>query len=135
MRTTSFCKAATTAVLLCCAAGADALAQEEGIHTADTEKLQDLGVSEVSGAGYVPTGDASYTEIKASAWEGKSLTAADLLSSLPGIQAYKQGGLGSFQSVSIQYIRSPSRQRFPGSGWAGQKSIHPHKNSFNPTES
>ena len=104
MRTTSFCKAATTAVLLCCAAGADALAQDDGIHTADTEKLQDLGVSEVSGAGYVPTGDASYTEIKASAWEGKSLTAADLLSSLPGIQAYKQGGLGSLQTISIRGI-------------------------------
>ena len=30
---------------------------------------------------------------------------------------------GSFQSVSIQSIRSPSRQRFPGSGWTARHSL------------
>ena len=93
MRTTSYSRTALMAVVLGFAAW--------GVPWAAT---QDLGVSEISGADYVPTKDASYTEIQSSAWEGKSLTAADLLSALPGIQAYKQGGLGSFQTVSIRGI-------------------------------
>ena len=93
MRTTSYSRTALMAVVLGFAAW--------GVPWAAT---QDLGVSEISGADYVPTKDASYTEIQSSAWEGKSLTAADLLSALPGVQAYKQGGLGSFQTVSIRGI-------------------------------
>ncbi|MBR2198313.1 MAG: TonB-dependent receptor [Fibrobacter sp.] len=93
MRTTSYSRTALMAVVLGFAAC--------GVPWAAT---QDLGVSEISGADYTPTRDASYTEIQSSAWEGKSLTAADLLSALPGIQAYKQGGLGSFQTVSIRGI-------------------------------
>lgn len=93
MRTTSYSRTALMAVVLGFAAW--------GVPWAAT---QDLGVSEISGADYVPTKDASYTEIQSSVWEGKSLTAADLLSALPGVQAYKQGGLGSFQTVSIRGI-------------------------------
>ena len=93
MRTTSYSRTALMAVVLGFAAW--------GVPWAAT---QDLGVSEISGEDYVPTKDASYTEIQSSAWEGKSLTAADLLSALPGVQAYKQGGLGSFQTVSIRGI-------------------------------
>lgn len=93
MRTTSFCRTAVYAVFLYCACS---WAQE----------VQDLGTTEVSApvsAGVAAAG-AGYTEILPAAWEGKSLTAADLLSALPGVQAYKQGGLGSFQSVSIRGI-------------------------------
>lgn len=93
MRTTSYSRTVLMAVVLGFAAW--------GVPWA---AIQDLGVSEISGGDYVPTKDASYTEIQSSAWEGKSLTAADLLSALPGIQAYKQGGLGSFQTVSIRGI-------------------------------
>ena len=100
MRTTSFYKAAFGAVLLCCA-WETALAQAVD----NAAPVQDLGVSEVEGGvEYIPANDVSYTEIKSAAWEGKSLTAADLLSTLPGIQSYKQGGLGSFQTVSIRGI-------------------------------
>ena len=107
MRTTSFCKAAVLAVYLCCAwAGAYAQVSQSSKDVAIDENApaQDLGVSEVEGDDYMPTRDAGYTEIESSAWEGKALTAADLLSSLPGIQAYKQGGMGSFQTVSIRGI-------------------------------
>ena len=107
MRTTSFCKAAVYAVFLCCAwAGAYAQVSQSSKDVAIDENApaQDLGVSEVEGDDYMPTRDAGYTEIESSAWEGKALTAADLLSSLPGIQAYKQGGMGSFQTVSIRGI-------------------------------
>ena len=100
MRTTSFLKAARTAALWCCVATGLALAAVE-----DVSPTQDLGVTEVSvDAGYVPARNANYTEITSAAWEGKSLTAADLLATLPGIQAYKQGGLGSFQTVSVRGI-------------------------------
>ena len=94
MRTTFYSRTALTAVVLGFAAW--------GVPWAAT---QDLGVSEISGADYTPTKDANYTEIQSSAWEGKSLTAADLLSALPGVQAYKQGGLGSFQTVSIRAVK------------------------------
>ena len=113
MRKTSFFKAACVAAFWCCAlawAGGAAIPPSDGsledvsIVSAN-DPVQDLGSSDVvSATGYLPAQDVSYTEINSSAWEGKSLTAADLLSTLPGIQAYKQGGLGSFQSVSIRGI-------------------------------
>ncbi len=90
MRTTSFYKAALIAAFWCSAWG---------------EPVQNLGVSDVvAESDAVLTKNASYTEITSAAWEGKSLSAADLLSTLPGIQSYKQGGLGSFQTVSIRGI-------------------------------
>lgn len=64
-----------------------------------------MGVTEVAGVEeYVPAEDANYTEITSAAWEGKMLSAADLLATLPGIQSYRQGGHGSFQTVSIRGI-------------------------------
>ncbi len=108
MRTTSFYKAALVAVFLCCAWGtpfAQTVVTSKDVAVDESAPVQDLGSTEVESAtDYLPANDVSYTEIKSSAWEGKSLTAADLLSTLPGIQAYKQGGLGSFQSVSIRGI-------------------------------
>ncbi|WP_407457313.1 TonB-dependent receptor [Fibrobacter sp.] len=90
MRTTSFYKAAMIAVFWCYAWG---------------EPVQNLGVSDVvAESDAVLTKNASYTEITSAAWEGKSLSAADLLSTLPGIQSYKQGGLGSFQTVSVRGV-------------------------------
>ena len=90
MRTTSFYKAALIAAFWCSAWG---------------EPVQNLGVSDVvAESDAVLTKNASYTEITSAAWEGKSLSAADLLSTLPGIQSYKQGGLGSFQTVSVRGV-------------------------------
>ena len=43
-------------------------------------------------------------EITPSAWEGLGLSASEVISSLSGIQGYKQGGMGSFQTVSIRGI-------------------------------
>ena len=43
-------------------------------------------------------------EITPSAWEGMGLSASEVISSLSGIQGYKQGGMGSFQTVSIRGI-------------------------------
>jgi Outer membrane cobalamin receptor protein len=113
MRKTSFFKVACVAAFWCCAlawAGGAAVppsedSPEDVSIVSANDPVQDLGSSDVvSATGYLPAQDVSYTEINSSAWEGKSLTAADLLSTLPGIQAYKQGGLGSFQSVSIRGI-------------------------------
>ena len=84
MRTTSFCKAAVYAVFLCCAwAGAYAQVSQSSKDVAIDENApaQDLGVSEVEG-----------------------LSASEVISSLSGIQGYKQGGMGSFQTVSIRGI-------------------------------
>ena len=62
-------------------------------------------MTEVAGVEeYLPAEDANYTEITSAAWEGKMLSAADLLATLPGIQSYRQGGHGSFQTVSIRGI-------------------------------
>lgn len=67
--------------------------------------IQDLGVSEVTLPPPTPADvSPSYEEITAEAWEGRGLSAAEILSALPGIQSYKQGGLGSFQTVSIRGI-------------------------------
>ena len=103
MRTTSFFKAAHSALpcscitMMVCGLMVSFASAEEHV--------QDLGTTEVvESAAYLPENNASYTEISSSAWEGKALTAADLLSTLPGIQGYKQGGLGSFQSISIRGI-------------------------------
>lgn len=67
--------------------------------------MQDLGVSEITIPQPTPADIApSYEEILPSAWEGRGLSAAEVLSALPGIQSYRQGGMGSFQTVSIRGI-------------------------------
>jgi outer membrane cobalamin receptor len=120
MRTTSFCKAARTAVLWCWAAiGAGnavaatsenapediSVVSAKSVAVDDATVVRDLGVTDVVTEGEaILKNDANYTEITAAAWEGKALSAADLLSTLPGIQSYRQGGLGSFQTVSIRGI-------------------------------
>ena len=124
MRTTSFCKAAKIAALWCYAAlgagfawaqpsnessGDVSVISAKSVSVDDATPAQDLGTTEVVTDGEtVLTKNASYTEISSAAWEGKSLSAADLLATLPGIQAYKQGGLGSFQTVSIRGIAARS---------------------------
>jgi outer membrane cobalamin receptor len=120
MRTTSFFKAAKVAAFLgCLAVGFGAAAEapsgnsledvsvvsSKTVAVDDAAPAQDLGVSEVeSEAEIIQTKNANYTEITSAAWEGKSLSAADLLATLPGIQSYKQGGLGSFQTVSVRGV-------------------------------
>lgn len=68
-------------------------------------EIQDLGVSEIVEPPPTPADAApSYEEIKPDSWEGRGLSAAEVLSALPGIQSYKQGGMGSFQTVSIRGV-------------------------------
>ncbi len=75
------------------------------ITISDHEYVQDLGSSEIVEPPPTPADVApSYEEIKPEAWEGRGLSAAEVLSALPGIQSYKQGGMGSFQTVSIRGI-------------------------------
>lgn len=94
MRTTSGSKAAF-AVLFCCAAFLQAHAEE----------VQDLGATEiVAPAPSLAEIAPSCEEIKPEAWEGRGFSAAEVLSALPGIQSYSQGGMGSFQTVSIRGI-------------------------------
>ena len=71
--------------------------------------IQDLGISEITLPPPTPADIApSYEEILPSAWEGRGLSAAEILSAMPGIQSYKQGGMGSFQTVSIRGIAARS---------------------------
>ena len=77
----------------------------EGIVVSSQEFVQDLGSSEIVESPPSPADVApSYEEIKPEAWEGRGLSAAEVLSALPGIQSYKQGGMGSFQTVSIRGV-------------------------------
>ncbi len=67
--------------------------------------VQDLGVSEIALPPPTPADIApGYEEILPNAWEGRGLSVAEVLSALPGIQSYRQGGMGSFQTVSIRGI-------------------------------
>ena len=68
--------------------------------------MQDLGVSQVESYAIAETENpgTDYMEITPSAWEGMGLSASEVISSLSGIQGYKQGGMGSFQTVSIRGI-------------------------------
>lgn len=72
---------------------------------ATAANVQDLGVSEIMRPETTPADIApSYEEILPAAWEGRGLSAAEVLSALPGIQSQKQGGMGSFQTISIRGI-------------------------------
>lgn len=72
---------------------------------AHAELVQDLGSTEIIEPPPTPAEVApSYEEILPSAWEGRGISASEVLSALPGIQSYKQGGMGSFQTVSIRGI-------------------------------
>lgn len=67
--------------------------------------VQDLGSTDVVAASpSVSQKSTSVTEITKDAWEGKPYSAAELLATLPGVQYYRQGGLGSFQTISIRGI-------------------------------
>ena len=109
MRTTSFCKAAVSAVFLCCAwASSHAQVSQSSKDAAVDESaaVQDLGVTEIEApvtTGIVVAG-TDYMEMLPAAWEGRGLSAAEVISSLSGIQGYTQGGMGSFQTVSIRGI-------------------------------
>ena len=90
-----FCSRLSAAVLL-----ANSLALSE-------EFIQDLGESSVYGTTNVEKplqASSSYAEILPKAWEGRGLSAAEVLASLPGVQYYRQGGVGSFQTVSIRGV-------------------------------
>ena len=90
-----FCSRLGAAVLL-----ANSLALSE-------EFIQDLGESSVYGTTNVEKplqASSSYAEILPKAWEGRGLSAAEVLASLPGVQYYRQGGVGSFQTVSIRGV-------------------------------
>ena len=102
MRETSSPIAAANAVRFCVAL---AFAFGANVSAVDAAEIQDLGVSEIVEPPPSPADVApSYEEIKPEAWVGRGLSAAEVLSALPGIQSYKQGGMGSFQTVSIRGI-------------------------------
>lgn len=102
MRETSSPTAANHAVRFCVAL---AFALGATASVLDAAEIQDLGISEIVEPPPTPADVApSYEEIKPEAWEGRGLSAAEVLSALPGIQSYKQGGMGSFQTVSIRGI-------------------------------
>lgn len=86
------------ALVLAAAFGAFVHAQEDPV--------QDLGSTDVVALTPVAqiSKSTSVVEISREAWEGKPYSAAELLASLPGVQYYRQGGLGSFQTVSIRGI-------------------------------
>ena len=71
------------------------------------EFIQDLGESSVYEMTSVEKplqASSSYAEVLPEAWEGRSLSAAEVLASLPGVQYTRQGGVGSFQTVSIRGV-------------------------------
>ena len=123
MRTTSFFKAAFSAAFGCCALVGgglcSAFAEPSGnsledvsfisaktVAVDDAVPAQDLGTTEVvaSSVSGVAVSGTDYMEILPSAWEGRGLSATEILSSLSGIQGYTQGGMGSFQTVSIRGV-------------------------------
>lgn len=77
------------------------------VFASSEEFIQDLGESsvyETSGAEKPLQASSSYAEVLPEAWEGRSLSAAEVLASLPGVQYTRQGGVGSFQTVSIRGV-------------------------------
>ena len=71
------------------------------------EFIQDLGESSVYETTSVEKplqASSSYAEVLPEAWEGRSLSAAEVLAALPGVQYTRQGGVGSFQTVSIRGV-------------------------------
>ena len=71
------------------------------------EFIQDLGESSVYETSSVEKplqASSSYAEVLPESWEGRSLSAAEVLASLPGVQYTRQGGVGSFQTVSIRGV-------------------------------
>ena len=97
------------AVFLCCAWDtpfAETVVTSKDVAVDGSAPVQDLGLSEVSAppASGITVSGTDYMEILPSAWEGRGLSAAEILSTLTGIQSYTQGGMGSFQTVSIRGI-------------------------------
>lgn len=83
------------AAFLCCASA----------FAAESALVQNLGETEIIAPSPTPAEIApSYEEILPSAWEGRGLSVVEILSALPGVQSYRQGGMGSFQTVSIRGI-------------------------------
>ena len=72
------------------------------------EYIQDLGESSVFGTSAENVkplqASSSYAEVMPESWEGRGLSAAEVLASLPGVQYTRQGGVGSFQTVSIRGV-------------------------------
>jgi len=93
MRETSTRFAALVLAAVCC------VCAQEG-------PVQDLGSTDVVDASPATqiSKSTSVVEITKDAWEGKPYSAAELLATLPGVQYYRQGGLGSFQTISIRGI-------------------------------
>ncbi len=68
-------------------------------------KTQNLGVTEIQENRWERSlTESGFQEIKRSDFEGKGLSAVEVLSSLSGVQMYKQGGLGSFQTISVRGV-------------------------------
>lgn len=112
MRETSSVKNAFGAFVLCCCAffGAPLVFAEDVPTSVEySSPVKDLGLTEVEAASsFSPKLAESAVELTPESWEGRGMSAAELLSTLPGIQYYRQGGLGSFQTVSFRGMRAKS---------------------------
>src|SRR5574344_1592583 len=109
MRETSFCilfralcaEAAVVAAVLV----SPAIAAGGTYTDADSGKgnTKNLGTTEVRApAETFPPDAADFVELRAEDWEGKDFALADFLAEQTGVQAHRNGGMGSFQTVSIR---------------------------------
>lgn len=71
---------------------------------ADSLHVQNLGTSEILREEVPAFSEEgpSFVAIDSKAWEGKNLSAGELLSKEAGIQMQKFGGMGSFETVSVR---------------------------------
>ncbi|MDR1760728.1 MAG: TonB-dependent receptor plug domain-containing protein [Fibrobacter sp.] len=75
--------------------------------SADSEPdsvFRDLGSSDVRAHTLQSFPDFSFFEIHSEAWAGRNVEISDILAEVAGVESYKQGGMGAFQSVSIRGI-------------------------------
>ena len=107
MRKTSLCIATRLRGCLTVCGRVFAVVLGMNVFASSEEFVQDLGESSVFGTTYEEKplqASSSYAEVLPEAWEGRGFSAAEVLASLPGVQYYRQGGVGSFQTVSIRGV-------------------------------
>ena len=66
--------------------------------------VQELGSSEIRDNSFFEKKKTDVEILTPKDWEGKNFSLADFLAKQTGIQFFKQGGLGSFESISIRGI-------------------------------
>lgn len=112
MRETSFCisfralcaeAAIAAAVLITPVIAAGGTDTDYADADSGNRNTKNLGTTEVRAPGEAFTPDAAdFVELRAEDWEGKDFALADFLAEQTGVQAHRNGGMGSFQTVSIR---------------------------------